>query len=639
MTETVTQFWKATTDRIAAPQDVPEADNLREFWLAARRQTWLVLLFAMAGLALGAFHFATSPARYYASSTILIEEMQSDLDQEISSLRPLSRNDTGFQNQFQILRSRQVAGEVVRDLELHKAPDFITPPRSMLGQIKADIVSVVKALLPRPAPTPAAGRAPAPSRDDAAIQEAAALLVSQTNFHRLGKSYSVEVGFLSHDPALATDIANAYARAYLADGTRTNLEASDRTAAWMEQRIADVRQSAIAASEEAERFRAANRATDQQGLREREQRVDALNELLLALEARYQEHLLAGSFPVANGRVLSAALLPDEPSKPVAWQLLLAGLAVGAILGVAVAVMRELRETGFRTGDDVKAVGLTFLGYLPELLMRDRKVRDPSEENTALVLEAKHEVKMGVSAGGRARPRIKLESPSVQVAVEDRLTLAASDAPYGRAARGILWTVDMSVEEGKARVLGVSGLARGEGATTLASNLAEQAAEHGGRVLLIDSDFGSGDLTSRIGSGSEAADAAPSELEPLRDVRRLRSNVHVLPAHGQAVPLSSRVAAIRAAINAAASTYDLVIVDMPPVTHPDAGSLLRSLDGILMVIHWGRTSRGSVEAFLGRSSDVRRKLIGAVLNQTRLSGLGRYGVPNEECRELLGARR
>ena len=635
MTESLTHIWKSGADRLTPAGGDPAGDNVREFWLAVRRQFWLVLLFAFAGLTAGAFHFATSPAQYYASATLLIEEKQSDLDQEISSLRPLARNDTGFQNQLQILQSQKLAIEVVRALELHENSDFISPPRSTLGQTKSEVIGALKAVLPRPAPAMRDSESGGPqTAEDPAVREAAALLVQRTEFLRLGKSYSVEVGFRSHDPNLAAAIADAYARAYLEDGTRANLEASDRTAVWMQERIAEVQEAASAASLEAETFRSANRATDQQGLREREQQVETLNELLLALEARYQEQLLAGSFPVENGRILSAALVPDEPVKPVAWQLLLAGLAAGGLVGLGLAVGRELRETGFRNAEDVRAVGLNFLGYLPALKNSDRKTARASKVRLTPPVEARDETKVSPQSGGSAGRRLSLGVPNAPAIVEDHLPSAGGETPYGRATRGVLWSMDMAGTNGRARVLGVSGLVRNEGATTLAANLADQAAGNGGRVLLIDADLAGAGLSRLVRSAGNVRVEPPSEFEPLWNVRRLGSGVHFLPAADGGASVSHRVRAIRAAIEAGSTIYDLVVVDMPPMTNPDTASLVQPLDGIVMVVRWGRTTRHSIDSFLKRSPGFRRKVSGAVLNRARLGKLRRYGVSAEEYNEL-----
>ena len=94
---------------------------------------------------------------------------------------------------------------------------------------------------------------------------------------------------------------------------------------------------------------------------------------------------------------------------------------------------------------------------------------------------------------------------------------------------------------------------------------------------------------------------------------------------------------MRGAIDAARKSYDLIIVDLPPLGHPEAKSLFRSLDGVLIVVDWGDTSRRSLETLLNRDPDLRNRALGAVLNRTDVRRLGRYGVPREEYLALSGA--
>ncbi|MBT8425349.1 MAG: hypothetical protein KJO67_10260, partial [Silicimonas sp.] len=569
-------------------------------------------------------------AQFDARATLLIDERQADLDQEISSLQPLVRNDTGFQNQLQILRSGHVAADVVRRLGLHDNDDFVSPPRSALGQVKSDLTGRLKSLLPRPAIAPAAQATASDGDDEARIMRTAVLLAERTNFNRIGKSYSVEIGYRSHDPALATGIANAYAEAYLADGLRTNLAASDRTAAWMEARIDEIRQAAFDASREAERFRARFGATDQQGLREREQRVDALNDLFQALEERYQEQLLAGSFPVANGRVLTAALIPEDPSRPNALLLLVAGLAFGALVGLGIAVLRELREVGLRTAGDVGTLGVAFMGYLPAIGRRDRLPASRRGDTAPLVLDSADQV---VAPPRRSPPvvsRLTLGLPAGGAEFSDSTIVAGGDTAYGKAVRSILWSLSLEPAGDGARVLGVGGLTRGEGATTLAANLAQQAVENGGRTLLIEADLGRPGASTVLRRNHRGKDDGAREVPSPGITQRLASGLSVLPAQGADASVSIRVREIRSAVQNASPDYDLIVVDMPPLTHPDAVSLVSSLDGILLVAGWGRTPRRSIEAFLARNAAFRKRLIGAVLNRTRMRKLSLYGAPPEE---------
>jgi uncharacterized protein involved in exopolysaccharide biosynthesis/Mrp family chromosome partitioning ATPase len=620
MTETISQFWPARVARRADPLPGGDEANLRELWLAGRRQRPVIALFGLLGLALGVFHYATSPKQYYSSAVVLIEERQNDLEQEISALRPLTRNDTGFENQMQILQSRRLAEDVVRRLGLQGRPDFLAPPVSVLGGLKDEAKARLRGLLPQP-PDARPASAETGSSADAAVQAAAALLARDTSFGRVGRSYSVEIGYLSHDPVLARDIANAYAEAYLADGTRANVEESDRTADWMKERIEEIRQVASAATIDFERFRAENGAMDQQGLREREQRVEALNALYVAIEARYQEHLIAGSYPVPNGRILSAALLPERPSAPRAWQLLAAGLAAGLMLGLAVAVLRETREAGLRTARDVQAEGLAFLGYLPTFRKRRRPAPPPAPlpETDGAEAVFRTSYGRGLSEPRRQGPFASGASP-------------AADA-YATAAFRVLLSAEIAGEtRGQGRVVGIGGLVAGDGATTLAEDLARQSAFAGRRTLLVDGDPGRA-LTQRL-CGRDAEGRGAGDL--WSGIVRLSSGLDLLPVPRMSGADAMRTSAIANTLSAARARYDVVLVDLPPVGfHPAAMALTRSLDGIVLVLRWGRTPRELLQAALSRDPDLRQRIAGVALNRTRIPRLRKYGVSRQECRALL----
>ena len=59
---------------------------------------------------------------------------------------------------------------------------------------------------------------------------------------------------------------------------------------------------------------------------------------------------------------------------------------------------------------------------------------------------------------------------------------------------------------------------------------------------------------------------------------------------------------------------------------PEAKTLARSLDRVIMVTQWGVTSRRLVRAYLDHEPEIRKRTLGAVLNRTNLRRLPRYGV-------------
>ena len=467
MTEKLSIIRRKPTDRRTEMPPAEDENDLGEVWLAVRRQIWLVALCAFVGMVLGAVHYVTSPKEYYAGAAVLIEERHNDLEQEISTALPLLRNETGVQNEIQILGSLNLASVVVRKLDLQTNEDFLHPRSSLAGQLKSRAAGLVRSFLPK-GPVTGPGPALTPEEiDEQRVLDAASMLRSRTAFNRVGRSFSVEIGYISHDPALAVAIANAYADAYLADGMQANQDTSDREAAWMSDRIEELRQSALEAASEAESFRAEHGAMDQQGLVERDQRATALNELFLSIQSRYQQIALEGSFPVTNGRILSRAMTPRQPTKPKAWQLLGAGMVLGMMLGLALGVLRERRETGFRTGDDVRAAArLPFLGYLPTFGPRDLHPRNPAKRLLATAAAAADEMIFassrragaGGGAGGANAPFVLVGPQSVPAATKGQdprttvppelfVSMFAPGSAADAVLRNILAAVDLDFDE------------------------------------------------------------------------------------------------------------------------------------------------------------------------------------------------
>ena len=653
MTERISFIQRNPVDRrVNLPPSSDESD-LGEFWLAVRRQIWLVMFFALAGLVLGGFHYVTSPKQYYASATILMNSQQSALEQEISATLPLLLNETGMQNEIEILGSLQLATTVVRALDLQSNENFLSPRSSLLGRLKSNATGLVRSLVPTNS-EPGSGAPLTPEQAaERRILDTAAILRARTTFSRVGRSFTVEIGYLAQDPALAVAIANEYATAYLADGTQANLESSERKAAWMRDRIEELRQAAQAAASEAFRFQIENGASDRQGLLERDQRATSLNDLFLTIQSRYEQIALEGSFPITNGRVLSAAITPKQPAKPKAWQLLGIGLVIGTILGLGMAVLREGRETGFRTGDDVrKLTGLPFLGYLPtisarSLRRRSHAVQMPISQPAEIAFASLRHASAGSSdapfviAGSASKPTATHEQdPLGAVRPELFVSSFAPGAEFVSALRNIFASVDLGFEDSAARVVAVGAIAAGEGATTVAANLANLAAQSGYRTLLIDSDFAQSDLSHRLG-----ADACPGTLGVIDGTISLADAIVGLPHTGlDFLPTGASTrrdeawsphyaANLADVITSVRSSYNYVFIDLPPMgLCPEAKTLARSLDRIALVTRWGDTSRRAVQTYLDQEPEIRRRTVGTILNRTNLHRLPRYGVPRAHRR-------
>lgn len=620
-----------------------ESSDLAELFLATRRQAWRIALWATVGLVLGGLHYATSPREFTAVSTVLIEERQIDLDQEIAATIPTSRSDTSVLNQIQILQSLQVATEVVTTLDLTNSEAFRDTPSSYLNTQISSAKAWVRSWLSSVSELPVESDLSAEELQMRATMETATQLRSRTEFSRVGRSFAVEISQTSHDPALATAIVNAYADAYLADGTEANIEASDRMAQWMQAQIEGLRQAALDAADEVTEFRQENGAFQQQGLRERMERVDALNELLITFQTRYEEIALEGTFPVLNGRILSRALVPRNPSEPKAWQILGVGLVFGLLIGMVSAVVREGREIGFRSGSDVlHTLNLPFLGYVPRIHARKLgriKVLADARPRTQTAPAPQVQFAPTRMVFDRTTPEpnldVAIDAPPLTPPRDFIVSAFAPGSGPDRALRKIFTNLDAEIPSSKGQVLCVGGLTHQSGSARLASNLAHVAARTGKPTLLIDADTVGAFLSGRFGAQDMPGLIAVLDgIMPVNAAIRhvSLSRMDFLPS-GLAFGQHNRVdlpdmAKYGDLIASLRSAYNYIFLCLPPLDrYPEAKSLIHQTDHLILSACWGKTPRRLLHDFLDNEPEIRRKVLGMVLNDTEIRRLKRYGVP------------
>jgi capsular exopolysaccharide synthesis family protein len=174
-------------------------------------------------------------------------------------------------------------------------------------------------------------------------------------------------------------------------------------------------------------------------------------------------------------------------------------------------------------------------------------------------------------------------------------------------------------------VLAVCSAIAGEGKTTVAVGLATTIAQDfpERRVLLVETDFQRPTL-----AGDFDVEATPglvdcvSTGEPLQSAIRptFLENLHIVPVGGVGRhvgrPLrSSRIAAL---IDSMRQSYEMVILDLPPILANSDSVLLTDLaDGAICVVRSGVTPMSIINKALEQLEE--GKLRGVVLNGTRSS--------------------
>jgi capsular exopolysaccharide synthesis family protein len=185
----------------------------------------------------------------------------------------------------------------------------------------------------------------------------------------------------------------------------------------------------------------------------------------------------------------------------------------------------------------------------------------------------------------------------------------------------------------------VASAAPGDGKTTIACHLAAAAARMGARVLLLEADLrrptvaqqldvksGPGLSDVLIGAVTLADATQQVEVEaPSFDGRRGRV-LDVLVAGAALPPNPGELIesnAMEALLQRTRLSYDLVVIDIPPLTAvSDAFPLLSKVDGVIIVGRVGRNRRDVAERLHETLTGAGAPLLGVVANGFKASRLG-----------------
>jgi capsular exopolysaccharide synthesis family protein len=284
---------------------------------------------------------------------------------------------------------------------------------------------------------------------------------------------------------------------------------------------------------------------------------------------------------------LASAQLPEEASSPNVLRNLSVGLVLGLLLGIGIALMRHILDTKVRSEADIRAITdspvLGVVGYTDELPKHPVIVRDEP-----------------LSASSEEVRRLRTNLQFIDFAQRPRSIVVTSSIPT-------------------------------EGKSTIAINLAVSLADAGARIILVDADLrrpaiaeyagleGAAGLTSVLIGRAQVADV----VQPLRD-----RTLDVLPS-GPIPPNPSELlgsTAMAKLLEGLTSTYDIVLLDSPPVLPvTDAAVLSKLAGGALVVVGADRIHRPQLLETLELLNTVDAHVLGLVVNKISRRDTGPYG--------------
>jgi len=312
------------------------------------------------------------------------------------------------------------------------------------------------------------------------------------------------------------------------------------------------------------------------------------------LLAQYQLARISEGGETGGVRIIDAAPLPLTPISPQRKRAVVLAAIIGLLLGVLAAVIADRFDDSVQTPDEVRhRLHLAILGSIP-------RVRD------ALF-------------GRTERERFRLISH-----VEPQSLIA-------EAFRSLRTNIAFARAHHDLRTIVLTSPGPGDGKSTVACNVATIFAQQGQRTLLIDADLRRAvvDTTFDIPRSPGLSDLLVGTARLAETVRSVdMPNLFVL-ASGQFPPNPSELlgsSAMRDLLEEAKASFDMVVIDSPPVLAVTDASVISSVvDGTIVVVRVGKTARDAVRRAVGQLRVVNGRVLGAVLNDVDFRSGVYYG--------------
>ncbi|MCW2570994.1 MAG: Tyrosine-protein kinase Wzc [Frankiales bacterium] len=195
----------------------------------------------------------------------------------------------------------------------------------------------------------------------------------------------------------------------------------------------------------------------------------------------------------------------------------------------------------------------------------------------------------------------------------------AGNDPVSEAYRSLRTAVRFVNPDHPVRCFAVTSPAEGDGKTTTAANLAVALAESGQRVVLIDADMRRAGLAPMLGIEGAVglSNVVVGQVDVDEAMQPWRDLLMVLPA-GTLPPNPSELLGSQSMadlLDLLIGRFDMVVLDAPPALPvTDAVVLSTLVDGLVVVVRAGKTSRPVLSELRRRLETVQAHVLGLVLN-------------------------
>ena len=309
-----------------------------------------------------------------------------------------------------------------------------------------------------------------------------------------------------------------------------------------------------------------------------------------------------------NISVAEIAIPPETPVAPRRFVTVMGALFLSTLFGMGLALFLEYLDDTIRTTEEIETyLGLPALAAIPRI--------DSLPKRKLLLVGANEEG--GTGANPTSQLLIHNDSRSSLAEAYRQLRTSILLSTAGHAPKSLLITSSLP----------------SEGKTTTAINTAISLAQTGAKVLIIDADMRRPRLHSVFNisnaEGLSTILSSNSQDESVLDIIEYdeESRLNLLPS-GPVPPNPAELIGSEQMANllkTLQNNFTHVVVDSPPIASFTDGVLVASMvDGVILVVNSGRSSRQVVRRSRQLLLDIGAKIFGVVLNNVNLRSQDNY---------------
>jgi succinoglycan biosynthesis transport protein ExoP len=310
-----------------------------------------------------------------------------------------------------------------------------------------------------------------------------------------------------------------------------------------------------------------------------------------------------------NLRLIQPARVPKSPLGPSHFRSVLLGLLLSVGAGLGLAYFLEYLDNTIKTVEDVgRYVQLPALGVIPAIAASSLNRSANPRKSRRLIANSDT---AHVDKGSR---------DSVNHLIEfDNLSSAAE------AYRAVRTSILLSAASRPPKIILVTSGQPGEGKTTTVVNTAVSLTQLGSSVLLIDCDLRKPMIHKLFEiDHSQGLSTYLSREVGIEHVihNGPMPNLSLLPC-GPIPPNPSELISsekMKHLLQIMSERYDHILIDSPPLMNVSDSVILSSLvDGVILVVHGGKSPRAVAQRARQELVNVGAKIFGVVLNNVDLS--------------------